>query len=211
MRGLRFTWLVVTIGLFLAFCEPAGAAAYKQTQVFSTKDNGYVLVPTAPFQSFDNANIGDCQYETAANLVLAEWPKAHITTAEVVTAYNAYGALWQGQQVQQPDGSWLNEGLWAGQNYLIDHGFAGHRAASITQVTTRYAMVQGANHGGLEVTIIGSTLMHVLGIIQANAKELTVVDDGIIYHYTWAGFANTYTANGTNSEVLTYYAVKWAA
>lgn len=194
--------------LFASLGLPTAAFAqkYNQTEAFSSKDNAWEVAPTAPFSSFGNwAGIGDCQYETAANLTLAEFPKTKISTAEVVSAFNRYGDLWQGTQVQQSDGSWLNQGLWAGQNFLISQGF-GHRA-SISQAVTLSQMVYGANHGGLEVSITGPNLMHMLGIIHANAKEMTVVDDGVIYHYTWTGFTAKYEADGS---ALAFYAVTWS-
>jgi len=208
---------LVVLALFFALCValvPAGASSYKTN--INAKG---ILEATKPFQSFGNFNLGDCQYETAANLILARWPKAKITTAEVVSAYNTYGDAWQGTSVTSDGGAtWTNIGLWAGQNYLLNHGFAGHRATSISQpLTNKYQIVQAANHGGLEVTIEGPTMMHVLGVIQATAKNLTVVDDGFIRHYTWAQFTfaytNVVTAQGTyasNGEVLAFYAVVWS-
>ena len=90
-----------------------------------------------PYQSFDNLHVGDCQYETDANLVLAQWPKAKITTSEVVHAWSTYGSAFEGQDVTSDGGqNWTLSGLWAGQNYLVDVGFAGHRAQSITELGT---------------------------------------------------------------------------
>lgn len=201
--------LALTIAATACMATIADATTYKQHQVFVAADNGYVVVPTAPFQAFGNTSgVGDCQYETAANLTLAEYPKAKITTSQVEGAFSTYGDLFQGQQVTTDGGQdWTLTGLWAGQNYLIDHGYDGHRA-SVTQVTTRYAEVQGANHGGLEVTATGPNLMHMFGILQANAQRVTVVDDGVIYHYSWTALATHYDFGG---DTLAFYAVKWAA
>jgi hypothetical protein len=153
------------------------------------------LEATKPFQAFGNFTTGDCQYETDANLILARWPKAKISTAEVVGAYSAHGTSLN------PDN------LWAGQGYLLSTGFAGHKAASITPIATKYQIVQAANHGGVEVTNLGPVRMHVFAIIQATAKSLTVVDDGFIYRYSWATFTYDYTQN---AELLSFYAVTWA-
>ena len=195
---------LVALG-FLTALLPATAGASN----FKTTLNAQgAITRTAPFQSFGNFTVGDCQYETAANLVLARWPKSKITTSEVLAAYNTYGIGF--------DPNYAVNGLVAGQDYLLQHGFAGHHATSITTVTSKYQIVHAANNGGVEVSIEGATMMHVMGIIQATAKSLTVVDDGFIQHYTWNRFVfdytHTTTAQGTyalNSEQLFYQAVKW--
>lgn len=175
------------------------------------------LHATTPYRAFgDLSGADDCQYETAANLVLSRWPHAAITTTEVESAYDKFGAAWQGTQVQQDNGDWLNEGLWAGQNFLLSQGFAGHRARSITEVTTRASMVAAANSGGLEVTVMGPSMQHMFAITHANAREVTQVDMGVVTHITWTQLMWEYThvvnADGTislNGETLAFYAVRW--
>ena len=164
----------------------AGAATYKRHLVFSVKDNGWVLVPTAPFQRFGNNVLGDCQYETAANLTLAEFPNTKITTSEVESAWREYGMA-------------LNGSLWEGQRFLELKGF-GHRA-EVTQISQ--GLDYAADHGGLEVTIFGQ-MEHMLGIIQAQGQNITAVDDGIIYHYSWAGFSQAYVG-----DTFAFYAIRW--
>jgi len=185
---------LIVLALFFALCVtlvPAGASSYKTN--INAKG---ILEATKPFQSFGNFNLGDCQYETAANLILSQWPKSKITTAEVVSAYNTYGSA------MNPDN------LWAGQDYLISTGFAGHQAKSITPITTKYQIVQAANHGGVEVTNLGPVRMHIFAIISANAKQVTIVDEGFVYRYNWAEFNYDYTQQG---ETLQFYAVTWAS
>lgn len=171
------------------------------------------------YNSFGDLNgADDCQYETAANLILHEFPKSTITTSEVESAYTTFGGAFQGQSVTTDDGAtWTLQGLWAGQNYLLAHGFDGHRARAIIPVVSRYAMVHAANSGGLEVTVMGPTMNHMFAITRATATEVTEVDAGYVYHYTWANFIWRYThavsPQGTivsNGVVMAFYAVKWA-
>lgn len=198
-RRARFnaTLRVCAIGVAMsaAMAIPAGAST---------------LHATKPYSAFGNlSGVGDCQYESAANLVLSRWPKARITTAEVESAYDKFGAAFEGQSVTSDGGStWTLEGLWAGQNYLIDHGFAGHRARAIIEVTTKASMVAAANSGGLEVVNNGPVRQHVFDITAATATHVTIVDDGFVYHYTWSWLNWAYTQDG---ETLTFYAVKWSA
>lgn len=159
------------------------------------------------YNQFGNlAGVDDCQYETAANLILHQYPKSKITTNQVESAFDTFGDDWQGTQVLQSDGSWLNEGLWAGQNFLISQGFDGHRASSITQISQAQAVVD-ANHGGVEVVNDGPVRQHMFAMIAASRTRVVLVDDGFTYHYTWAWLQWAYTQSG---ETLTYYAVTWA-
>lgn len=179
---------------------------------------------TKPYSDFGNFSIGDCGYETDANLILHEYPKAKITTDEVESAYDNLGNLFAGTDVTTDGGEiWTAQGLWTAQNYLISTGFDGHRASSITQVFTLGQEVAAANGGGLQVVVTGPTLMHVFGVIHANAKELTQLDDGTITHLTWSWLLFSYThAFGpdmtqtnpdwvSSGETLAFYAVKWSA
>jgi hypothetical protein len=147
------------------------------------------------YSSFDNFKVGDCQYETAANLVLSRWPRARITTAEVVAAYDRYGSG------ATPDG------LWAGQDYLLDHGFGGHRAASITLLGPELAgVVSAANAGGVEVANLGPVREHMFAIVAATPTTVTVVDDGPVVRESWLFFLWSTTQDG---ESLAFYAVTW--
>ena len=169
----------------VALSTGASAADYRQTQKFSVKDNGWLIVPTAPFQAFGNGQVGDCQYETAANLTLAEFPDTKISTNEVESAFNKFGINWVGP-------------FWEGQRFLEFKGF-GHRA-TISPVSSNLDYY--ANHGGLEVTIFGH-MEHMLGIIRGG-KTITVVDDGLIYNETWQTLRT-----GFIGDQLAFYAVKW--
>lgn len=168
--------------------------------------NGATLQRTAPYQAFGNlSGVGDCQYETAANLILAKFPKTkgRISASEVIAAYNTYGSGMTGvgtlTRTTLPD-------LWSGQVYLMTTGFAGHRASSIRSITESQ-VIRAANAGGVEVTVMGPQMTHMFAIIHATAAKLTIVDDGFLYHYTWAWFNFAYTQNG---NVLGFYAVHWA-
>ena len=186
MKRLIHSSMSVAPFLALAVLMPsvAGATTYRQT----ISPDG-VLQATKPFQSFGNlSHIGDCQYETDANMILSQWPKAKITTSEVVHAYNVNGS--------QQD----SNGLWAGQNYLITHGFDGHRATSIVAVTPSQI------HGLTQVMNLGPVRMHTFFIIWSNSKQLITVDDGYVNRYNWAEFNSDYTQQG---ETLTYYAVSF--
>ena len=175
-----------------------------------------------PYQSFDNLHVGDCQYETDANLVLAQWPKAKITTSEVVHAWSAYGSAFEGQDVTSDGGqNWTLSGLWAGQNYLVDVGFAGHRAQSITELgtfstsspvtpTEQAALIAAADHGGLQVMVMGPGMDHTFAITGANATHLVEVDDGYVRHDTWSFFYWAYTSGVNAQNTMTFYSVVWA-
>ena len=223
---LRNIVVALTLALtLLALPAYAGAAGKKATVYKTTIKNG-VLKATAPFQAFGNLQVGDCQYETAANLILTRWPKAKITTAQVVGAFNTYGDAWDTDGILNASGGDTGAGLWAGQNYLLTTGFAGHKAASITPLTysagtiTEAAgvaqatdlsgmasVIAAANSGGVEVTVMGPAMDHVFAIVQATKTTLTAIDDGFVYHYTWAWLLYAY--NPTGAAQITFYAVKW--
>src|SRR5580704_4962188 len=160
-----------------------------------------------PYQSFGNlAGVGDCGYESDANLILHEWPKARITTPEVERAYQAYGNEFAGQSVTSDGGqNWTLTGLWEAQLYLISTGFAGHRASSIVQID-QVQVPAATQGGGVEVVNDGPVRQHVFDIIAANATHVVIVDDGFVYHYTWTWLNYAYTQDG---ETLTYYGVTW--
>ena len=171
----RLLPLGVACGL-LSLASPSGAA-------------------TPRYSSFGNLDgVGDCQYETAANLILHEFPSANVTTSEVESAYNTNG------------GAFISP-LWEGQQFLVSQGFDGHTARLITQVTDRSSIIAAANSGGVEVTNLGPVRMHMFAIIAANRTHVVIVDDGFVYHYSWAWLDYAYTQDG---ETLTYYAVKWS-
>jgi hypothetical protein len=177
-------------GAVLAVLIPASTTTYP-----TNHSKHGILMVTKPFQSFGNFTNGDCQYETAANLILAQWPTSVITTSEVLAAYRSNGIAWG------------SNGLEAGQNYLISTGFDGHHAASITTLNTRQSIIDAANNGGVEVQTLGQNYGHMFAMIQADSKNVTLVDEGFVYHYTWKWLMWAYTQN----ETLTFQAVKWAS
>jgi hypothetical protein len=184
--------LPVTVALLLSLALAPSVASAKGYQTTISK-NG-TLMATFPFKSFGNFTNGDCQYETAANLVLARWPDSIITTAEVLNAYRTHGVNWD------PNG----DGLEAGQDYLVSAGFSGHRAASVVQISGRRRVIYAADHGGVEV----ATTTHMFAMIRANSKTLTLVDDGFVYNFSWAWFTYAYSVTGAT---LSFYAVRWGS
>ena len=63
------------------FGTPASATTFK-----TTISKAGTMERTPPFRAFGNlSGVGDCQYETIANLTLARWPKAHITLSDVLS------------------------------------------------------------------------------------------------------------------------------
>lgn len=189
---------LVCSSLFLVTSASASSRTLKTT----IGRNGD-LEATKPFNSFGNfgSGVGDCQYETGANLILYEFPGSKITTPEVLSAYDQYGVGWVA--VQTPSGPAT---IGAGQNYLLTYGFAGHRAQSIIPVTAKGAIVYAANHGGVEVANIGPTRGHMFAMVQATAKTVTLIDDGFVYHYSWKWFLYAYTYGQAQ---LFYYFVTW--
>lgn len=181
----------------VALCGVIFASVGITTPAFAQKYNQFANLE----------GIGDCQYETGANLILHEFPKAKITTNEVVSAFTQYGAGFEGQSVSTDGGStWTLQGLWAGQNFLISHGFDGHRAKSITEISQAQVPL-AAQNGGVEVVNNGPVRQHVFAIIGASKTHVVIVDDGFTYHYSWAWVNYAYTQDG---EGLTYFAVRWA-
>jgi hypothetical protein len=168
---------------YVALCGVIFASLGITTPAFAQKYNQFANLE----------GVGDCQYETGANLVLHEFPSAKITTNEVVDAYNTFGGAF-------------NSPLWEGQDFLISQGFDGHRASSITPIS-QAQVPYAASHGGVEVTNLGPVRMHAFALIAANKTHVVLVDDGFVYHYTWAWFHWAYTRDG---EQLAYYAVTWA-
>ena len=122
-----------------------------------------------PYAAFGNLWTDDCQFETDANLILHEYPNAHISIAEVLRAYD--------------NGKGLN--LYSGLDYLEYHGFDGH-TATWTPVTTKAQIIYAAMHGGVWATMFNGS--HAVGILAANEKTLVTVDDGIVQHQTWANW-----------------------
>lgn len=140
------------------------------------------------YGAFGNLSSGDCQYETAANLVLREDPHARISTAEVLRAYRLNG-------IDGPEGT--PEGL----DYLEQIGFAGWRVESATPVVTNEAIVAGANAGGIFAALSWG---HAIAIIHANPKRVVIVDDGLVQSLSWPDFRHFY-----DSPHSTLYALTW--
>jgi hypothetical protein len=167
--------------------------------------------------------LDDCQYEAAANLVLAEFPGSVITTSEVVADYNYYLAYFD-----------ASDDLFYGQDFLLFHGFDGHYAGAITPIndsltqnpTTgvltaapiasaiplQQQITTAANSGGVEVVMGGGQganfVGHMVIITAATSSGLTMINDGYVWNYTWAQWFQTYgPANGFTA--VWYYAVTW--
>jgi len=199
---MRRVLIALALGVSLVVIAPAGASTYKTT--FSPSG---VLEFTAPFQAFGNFKVGDCQYETAANLVLSRWPKAHIARAQVVAAYKRFGLAYQAVPAIDPTtGQPVVYTESAAQVYLVNDGFGGHRALSIVPVSSRQAVITAANAGGVEVVNMGPVRQHMFAVVKATAKTVTLIDDGYVQTFTWPNFVQSYSYGG---ETLTYYAVTW--
>lgn len=182
--------------ILCVFGTPASATTFKTTI------KGAFITRTPPFRAFGNlSGIGDCQYETIANLTLSRWPKAKISLAQVLSAFDDYGA--------NGDPSYVTTGLWESQDWWMSPtgGFAGHRASQVVEIPESQA-VAAANAGGVEVANTGDVRNHMFAIIAATATKVTIVDDGYVYHYTWAWLNWAYTQSG---ELLDFYSVKWAS
>lgn len=134
------------------------------------------------FQSFDNGRLGDCAYESFANLVLAEFPSAHVDTPEVTSAWRAWG----------PSNA---------AGYALTTGFSGHRAASLTPVS-QGRVPYAAAHGGVWVWLSWG---HAVMIDAATRTKVYSVDDGMGLWLTWPQWSAYYFTPGS-----TYYAVAWA-
>ena len=203
--------ILLLLALLITLAAPAGANTFKTTM----NRNG-VLEVTPPFRSFDNNRVGDCQYASAADLVLAEWPTAKITTSSVLNAYRTYGIDWHATAPSNPDQTTAPLGLFAGQLYLLDHGFGDHRASSITLIAgyiptapiNRGAIVHAANHGGVFIAwnVQTTPTGHMFAMVHATATHVTLVSDGYVFNYTWSWFLWSYHQNGGQ---MTYYAVTW--
>lgn len=169
---------------------------------FQTTYKNGSIVRTAPFRAFGNlSGIGDCQYEAEANLVLAHWPKAKISLSEVLNAYETYGI--------DGDPTYVSTGLWISQDFLMNTGFGGHKATSVTEIP-QSQVIYAANHGGVLVFNMGPVRNHTFDMISANSKSVTLVDDGFVYHYSWKWLYYAYTsAPGQQGEFFTFYAVTW--
>jgi hypothetical protein len=123
------------------------------------------------YQSFGNLKYGDCAYEAMANLELHEFPGLKITTNEVVRAWR--------------------EGDKQGFNvipYMMSTGFDGKTIGAITNgsLTSKSQIIQAVANGGAWATISDSS--HAVAIIGADRRFITIVDDGIIEHWSWGTF-----------------------
>jgi hypothetical protein len=138
------------------------------------------------YQSFGNLKYGDCAYEAMANLELHEFPGLKITTNEVVRAWR--------------------EGHKQGFNifpYMMTTGFDGEKISPMLSggITTKEQIIQGVANGGVWSTLSNGS--HAVAIIGADRRFVTIVDDGIIEHWSWGNF-HYWQGN----DVL-MYAVTW--
>jgi hypothetical protein len=183
---------------------PAGASTYhalNSTQaeaLLLQLANPAPIIPVPAFGTFDNNLLADCQYAAAANLVIAEFPQAVITTDEVVTAFDTYGIGWISP-------------YWAGQWYLMNVGFDGFEASSVTTINEDQVEA-AANNGGVEVELWEQTLdpsvmaSHDIDIVSATSTDVFVVNSwyASVQDYSWANW-NTMIA----PYVIAYSAVTW--
>jgi hypothetical protein len=168
------------------------------------------------YQAFGNGTLEDCTYETVANLTLHEYPNAHITTAEVIAA-------WDPNSTGGGNDSPVN-GIDPSQLFMQATGFDGHRAKSATrEVFSQPQLVFAANHGGIYVSVTGPVLNHAFAIIGATRTMVTMVNDGQVVTQSWSWFRYIWTHQmipvpGSTTgqgefvptgEVLTYFAVTW--
>ena len=141
----------------------------------------------ATYSPFGNLEAGDCAYEAFANLELHEFPNAQITTKEVMTAYHQ--GHDQGFQVFP---------------YMMSVGFDGHTIDAIASgsITTKAQIITAVPLGGVWATISDGN--HAVAIIGADRRYVTIVDDGIVEHWSWGNF---YHWQGTFPLM---YAVQWS-
>src|ERR1039458_5432408 len=188
--------------IWLAFNPlPAGASMNQAEGVQRGGPNAIFPVVVPSYGTFGNASDGDladCQYAVMANLTIAEFPQAQITTDEVVAAYNTYGV----GRISP---------YWAGQWYVVNVGYDGFRASSVT--TINFDQVESAaNAGGVEVQIseqaLGgpANLSHDFAIVKASSSDVFVVNSwyASVQDYSWANW-NTMMA----PYVIAYSAVTW--
>jgi hypothetical protein len=151
----------------------------------------------ATYSPFGNLKVGDCAYESMANLELHEFPWVHITTKDVVDAYfrgheNGYSAI----------------------PYMMTTGFGGQTILPIPSGTLedqfglsdaamKAAIIQGVANGGVWSTVMDG--LHAVAIIGADLHHVTIVDDGIVEHWSWGNFWWNQGPAGDN----TMYAVTW--
>lgn len=124
------------------------------------------------FQSFGNLGVGDCAFESFANLVLADFPDSHITTSQVLSAYRA------------------NNGPIASLNFFYDQGFDGHRAALEPVSVTP----------GIDSPVwVDLAWGHAVMVLRATQSRVLVVDDGAPWSVTWSDWRSFYFTKGSQA------------
>lgn len=139
----------------LVFATPALAAGAPQLN-------------TPPYNAWGNDTVGNCPFAAIANLVRHMWPKAPITTNEVVRDWRTYGTTI------------------GALPFLFEDGLGGHKISSYAPVTTRAQFIKAANSGGVMALILGG--IHAVAVIGANSKGVTFVTWGTELHMNWAGW-----------------------
>ena len=137
--------------------------------------NASVLPQYQAFGNIEPWNVGDCQYEAAANLLKFEYPQANVTTNEVIRAYRE-----QGSSNPALDGD--TDAL----TFLMNYGFDGYKLGIFNQIYTRQQIIADASQGGVWATFNDEG--HAVAIIAANSKRVTFVDDGLIQSWTWSNW-----------------------
>ncbi|HEY1762736.1 MAG TPA: hypothetical protein VGG17_09105 [Acidimicrobiales bacterium] len=96
------------------------------------------------------------------------WPKAPITTNEVIRDWRTYDTTI---------------GPLA---FMFEHGLGGHKIESFAPVTTRAQFIKAANSGGVMALILGG--IHAVAVVGANSKGVTFVTWGTELHVNWASW-----------------------
>lgn len=136
------------------------------------------------YSAFGNDTVGDCEFAAAADLVRRTWPRARITTAQVV-------------------GAWRTDEALSGLTYLEVTGFGGHRIASFTPLTTRAQVTAAANsRGGVFAYLSLPQGAHAVAVVGANHLGPTLVMWGVATQESWAYWDHVETSA---------YALTWAA
>lgn len=136
------------------------------------------------YSPFGNLRVGDCADEAMANLTLHEYPWATITTNEVIRAF------------RKDQGDPVNV-----LTYEMNTGFDGFKISGFQLITTREQIIEGVAGGGVWSGVDDNS--HAVAVIGADRRFVTIVDDGIIEHWSWSNF---YWNQGANPVM---YSITW--
>jgi hypothetical protein len=130
--------------------------------------SGAPQLNTPPYNAWGNDTVGNCPFAAIANLVRHMWPKAPITTNEVVRDWRTYGTTI------------------GALPFLFEDGLGGHKIDSYAPVTTRAQFIKAANSGGVMALILGGA--HAVAVVGASSSGVTFVTWGTELHVNWAGW-----------------------